>query len=86
MEILALVISPVIALTFYMLGRWPGFKSLKRRARAMSYEGKSAPFQLTSLNSALIGAPQLKGSGSDFEKYANSIRHREKFKRSKLSG
>jgi hypothetical protein len=81
MAIQVLLITAVVALAFYMLGRWSGFKSMKRWAHVTRHEGKSIPVQLTSLNSAVIADSQLKGAGSDFEKYANSIRHREKFNR-----
>jgi hypothetical protein len=81
MEILPFLISAIIALIFYRLGRWSAFRTIARRVGAT----RSIPFQLTSLNSAVIqSAPE--GSNSDFEKYANSIRHREKFKNSKVSG
>jgi hypothetical protein len=86
MAIQVLLITAFVALAFYKLGRWSAFKSMRRWAHVTRHEGKSIPIQLASLNAAVIDNPQLKGSDSDFEKYANSIRHREKFKRSKQSG
>jgi hypothetical protein len=86
MEVLTLevvsVISAFVAVTFFVLGRWSAFKTMKRRASAANR--KHIASQLSSLNSAVIEtAPE--GSDSDFQKYANSIRHREKYKKNKLS-
>jgi hypothetical protein len=86
MAIQVLLITAVVALAFYILGRWTAFKSMRRCAQITRHEGKNIPIQLASLNSAVVNTPKPGDSGSDFEKYANSIRHREKFKKSKLSG
>jgi hypothetical protein len=88
MEILTLemisVISVFVALTFFMLGRWSAFRTIDQRLRATKLRGKKIPSQLSPLTSAFIEtAPE--GSDSDFQKYANSIRHRDKYKKSKLS-
>jgi hypothetical protein len=78
------VISGVVALAFFMLGRWSAFRTMDQRVRAALLPSKNIPSQLGSLTSAVIEtAPQ--GSDSDFQKYANSIRHREKYKKSELS-
>lgn len=78
------VISGFVALTFFMLGRWSAFRSIAHRIRGAKLAGKTIPSQLNSLAFAVIkAAPE--GSDSDFQKYANSIRHREKYKKSKLS-
>jgi len=78
------VILAVVAFTFFMLGRWSAFRTMAR-VRAKKVSPKNAPSQLSSLTSAWIEtAPE--GSNSDFQKYANSIRHREKYKKSKPLG
>jgi hypothetical protein len=86
MAIQVLLITAVVALASYMLGRWSAFKNVKRWSHVARHEGKNIPVQLASLNSAVVNNLQPGDSGSDFEKYANSIRYREKFKQSKLSG
>jgi hypothetical protein len=78
------VISGVVALAFFMLGRWSAFRTMDQRVRATKFGVKNFPSQLGSLTSPFIeSAPH--GSDSDFQKYANSIRHREKYKKSELS-
>jgi hypothetical protein len=86
MELLTLevvsVISAFVALTFFVLGRWSAFRTIKRRASAASRIYIAS--QLSSLTSAIIeNAPE--GSESDGQKCLNSLRHREKYKKSKLS-
>jgi len=76
------VISGFVAVTFFVLGRWSAFKTMKRRASAASRTYIAS--QLSSLNSATIEiAPE--GSESDGQKCLNSLRYREKYKKSKLS-
>jgi hypothetical protein len=86
MEVLTLevvsVISAIVAITFFALGRWSAFKTMGRRAHAA--KGTHIASQLSSLNSAVIEkAPE--GSESDGQKCLNSIRHREKYTKNKLS-
>ena len=82
-EVISLI-SAVVAITFFMLGRWSAFRTMGRRVRVAMLRGKNIPSQLSSLTSAFIETA-LKGSDSDFQKYANSVRHRQKYKKSKLS-
>ena len=86
MEVLSLevvfVISAFVALTFFWLGRRSAFKTIKLCADAAS-RTHIAP-QLSSLNSAII-EDSPGGSESDGQKCLNSLRHREKYKKSKLS-
>jgi hypothetical protein len=78
------VILAFVALAFFMLGRWSAFRTMRQRLHATKFAGKNILSQLSSLTSSFIAsAPQ--GSDSDLQKYANSIRHREKYKKSKLS-
>jgi hypothetical protein len=86
MEVLTLevvsVISALVAVTFFALGRWSASKTIKLRAYAASRTHIAS--QLSSWNSAIIeNAPE--GSESDGQKCLNSLRHREKYKKSKLS-
>jgi hypothetical protein len=88
MEVLTLevvfVISAFVAVTFFMLGRWSAFRTMHQSLRGMKLRGRSIASQLGSLNSATIeNAPE--GSESDGQKCLNSLLHREKFKKSKLS-
>ena len=78
------VISAFVALIFFMLRRWSAFRTMGQRVRAAMLQGKNIPPQLGSLTSPLIETARH-GSDSDFQKYDNSIRHREKYKKSKLS-
>jgi hypothetical protein len=78
------VISAFVALMFFMLGRWSAFRTMHQSVRGTKFGGKNIASPLNSLTSAFIDTVP-KGSDSDFQKYANSIRHREKYKKSKLS-
>jgi hypothetical protein len=84
MAISFLLSSIVIAIVFYKVGRWSAFRIMVRRIRGERFW----PTSLTpdALNFAVIDYPELKTTGSDLEKYANSVRHRQKFKRSQTSG
>jgi hypothetical protein len=78
------VISAFVALTFFVLGRWSAFRSMHQSVRGTKLRGQNIPSQLSSLTSTAIEtAPE--GADSDFQKFANSIRHREKYKKSKPS-
>jgi hypothetical protein len=78
------VISVFVAFTFFMLGRWSAFTTIDQHVRATKFGRKNIASQLSALTTAVIETVS-EGSDSDFQKYANSIRHREKYKKSKLS-
>jgi hypothetical protein len=88
MEVLTLevvsVILAFVALTFFVLGRWSAFRSMKQSLRGIKPRGQSIASQLSSLTSAII-ENEPEGSESDGQKCLNSLRHREKYKKSKLS-
>ena len=84
MAISYVLISIVIAIVFYKVGRWSAFRIMARRVRGERYWVNSVKPDV--LNFAVIDNPELKNAGSDLEKYANSVRHRQKFKRSQTSG
>ena len=84
MAVSYVLISIVIAIVFYKVGRWSAFRIMARRIRGERFWPNSLTPDV--LNFAASDDPELKKAGSDLEKYANSLRHRQKFKRSQTSG
>jgi hypothetical protein len=88
MELLALevvsLIAAFVAFAFFMLGRWSAFRTIHRSLRGKNLRGQNIASQISSLTSTVIETA-AEGSDSDFQKFANSVRHREKYKKSKPS-